>query len=90
MLFWDDFDLTLTFSQLRVDKGHFGQFKPEKALRVLRCSNRLRHVNLDVFVALWVKDNIFRIFEVQHTNQGQTKYPAPSLFDILSSMRGVG
>ena len=29
------------------------------ALRVLRCVNRLGHVSLDVFAALWRKDHIF-------------------------------
>lgn len=44
------------------------------ALRMLQCSNRLRHINLGVSVTLWKKLNIFEIFGVQQVNRGWTKY----------------
>ena len=46
----------------------------EMALRVLRCPNGLRHVNLDVSMALWRKNNIFEIFGIRHLNWRWTKY----------------
>ena len=46
----------------------------EKTFRVFWCSNRLRHINLDVSVAVWKKDNIFGNFVVRHANQGWIKY----------------
>ena len=43
------------------------------ALQVLWCSNGLCHVNLDVSVAQWRKDNIFGNFGVWHANWGWKK-----------------
>ena len=54
------------------------------ALRVLQCPNRLCHVNLDVSIAPWRKDNIFGIFKVWHASQGQTKY------DVYTSQKRLG
>ena len=41
---------------------------------MLRCSNELRHVVLDVLTAPWRKNDIFGFFGVRHANQGQKKY----------------
>ena len=71
------FGRALTMFDSRSTKGWprvFWSIWPEKALRVFWCPNGLHYVNLDVFTALWRKDNIFGIFEVQHANRRWTKY----------------
>ena len=41
---------------------------------MLRCSNELCHIILDVLAAPWRENNIFGFFGVRPANQGQTKY----------------
>ena len=57
----------------RLTKGIWSIW-PKMVIRVLRCPNGLHHVNLDVSVTSWRKDNIFEIFWVWHPNRGRTKY----------------
>ena len=65
MLFQDDFDPIGLSTNLGLTKGIL-VIMTKKAIQVLRCSNRLHHVILDVSVAPQRKDNIFGIFGVQH------------------------
>jgi len=54
--------------------GAFWSFWLKKALWVLWCPNKLRHVIMDVLVTPWRENDIFGFFGVRHANQGQTKY----------------
>ena len=65
----------------------------EKALRVLWCSNGLRHIVLDVLAAPWRRNEIFEFFGVGtqiEGGQNTVSTAAPSLSNISSAMRGFG
>ena len=49
--------------------------------------NELRHLNLDVSMAPWRKDNIFGIFKVQYANLGRTKYGVYTNIETQASLQ---